>query len=151
MNRVARRIVSLASVVLLLSMQAVPAFAVCRCDHPDGRSCCNGSRERETAPEPEPAGCCAREAAAPVAPDPHAPAYSDECCRRGVVPVDAVPAAVPTAPASTAKHAEPLLVLPGSVAPVAVTTAGFAAATPWRGPPPGRSAPLFLLHSSLLS
>ncbi|MBZ0268142.1 hypothetical protein K8I85_08295, partial [bacterium] len=41
MTRTTRRTTALLSVLLLLCGQAFPAFAVCACDHGDGKVCCD--------------------------------------------------------------------------------------------------------------
>ncbi|NNE43281.1 MAG: hypothetical protein HKN12_03660 [Gemmatimonadetes bacterium] len=97
MNRRIRKATALLSVLLLLIVQAVPAFALCPCEMSAAESCCSAPAEPVgccAVPEPvAPAGCCAPEASA----EPAAPAAASGCCSTAAAPV-ATLGAGPVAP-----------------------------------------------------
>lgn len=118
-------------------MQALPAAAVCRCDMPQGTSCCG--------PEPVPEdsqGCCSTA--------PEAIAYTGPACHKGIVDADASEAALPSGPPALEEHAA----APAAIVQSAETSARAghrALDSARRGSPPGSSAPpAYLLHASLL-
>jgi hypothetical protein len=147
-----RPTLAIATSLLMLLVQVLPAHAVvCRCDGSGGGSCCAPEPERVAAPTEE-SGCCAVEPGATELPslDPATGAsLGDPCCEMSYEPGGLEAAAVPGEPGRERLDPGPSI-LGASSAPASSDIRVPVERRPDRSARRSQSPPLYLLKASFL-